>query len=64
MLKIFKEPPFVGIIAFMAVLFFQPLGHIAMILMEKLISSGTRWYSPVFDTPPVIPPGFDFQPDG
>lgn len=59
MLKIFKQPPFVGIIAFMAVLFLQPVGHIAMILMEKLISSGKRWYSPVFDTPPVIPEGFE-----
>lgn len=59
MLKIFKEPPFVGIVAFMAVLFLQPVGHIAMILMEKLISSGKRWYSPVFDTPPVIPEGFE-----
>ncbi len=59
MLKIFKQPPFVGIVAFMAVLFLQPVGHIAMILMEKLIASGTRWYSPVFDTPPVIPEGFE-----
>ena len=59
MLEKFKQPPFVGIIAFMAVLLVQPLGHIAMILMEKLISGGKSWYSPVFDTPPVIPEGFE-----
>ena len=59
MLKILKQPPLVGIIAFMAVLFVQPLGHIIMILMEQLISSGTRWYGPVFDVPPVIPEGFE-----
>ncbi|MBL4802776.1 MAG: hypothetical protein JKY45_12870 [Emcibacter sp.] len=59
MLNIFKQPPFVGIIAFMAVLFVQPLGHISMILMEKFFVGGERWYSPVFDTPPVIPEGFE-----
>lgn len=59
MFNIFRQPPFVGIIAFMAVLFVQPLGHIAMILMEKLIKGGNRWYSPVFDTPPAIPAGYE-----
>lgn len=55
MLSIFKNPPFVGVIAFMSVLFVQPLGHIAMILMETLIDSGVTWYSPMLDAPPVIP---------
>lgn len=59
MFNIFKQPPFVGIVAFMAVLFVQPLGHIAMILMENLIKVGKSWYSPIFDTPPVIPEGYE-----
>ena len=59
MLNIFKQPPFVGVVAFMAVLFVQPLGHIAMILMEKLITGGKKWYSPIFDVPPIIPEGFE-----
>lgn len=59
MFRIFHQPPFVGVIAFMAVLFVQPLGHIAMILMEKLITGGAKWYSPMFDTSPVIPDGFE-----
>lgn len=58
MLSIFRNPPFVGVIAFMSVLFVQPLGHIAMILMEVLIDSGTQWYSPMLDAPPVIPEGY------
>ena len=59
MFSIFRKPPFVGIIAFLAVFAVQPLGHIAMILMEKLTLTGESWYSPVFDVPPVIPEGYE-----
>jgi len=60
MLNIFKQPPFVGIIAFLAVFMVQPLGHISMILMEKLITGGHKWYSPIYDgNPPVIPEGYE-----
>jgi len=59
MFRIFSKPPLVGVIAFMAVLAVQPLGHIIMILMEKLLVGGKTWYSPIFDTPPVIPEGFE-----
>jgi len=59
MFSFFKKPPMVGIIAFMAVFAIQPLGHIAMILMEKLIVSKAEWYGPVFDSPPEITAGYE-----
>lgn len=59
MFSYLKRPPFVGVIAFMSVLAVQPLGHIVMILMEKLIATGEAWYSPVFDSQPQIPAGFE-----
>ena len=59
MFSFFKKPPMVGIIAFLAVFAIQPLGHIAMILMEKLIVSRTEWYGPVFDSPPEITAGYE-----
>ena len=58
-MKTFIKPPFVGIIAFMAVLFVQPIGHITMILMEMFIKSSKRWTSPFLDAPPIIPEGFE-----
>lgn len=59
MFSFLKRPPFVGVVAFMSVLAVQPLGHIAMILMEKLVTGGEAWYSPVFDTVPEIPANFE-----
>ncbi len=58
-MKTFLKPPFVGLIAFLAVFFVQPLGHITMILMEQLIQHGTKWYSVFLDKPPVIPDGYE-----
>ena len=64
-LAFFKQPPFVGLIAFLAVFAVQPLGHIVMIVMEQLpflkkaMHSDSHWYSQFIDKPPVIPEGFE-----
>ncbi len=39
--------PFVGVLAFLIVLFTMPLGHAAMIVMEKLFGSGFLYWSAV-----------------
>ena len=57
--RFFSKPPFVGIMAFMAVLFVQPLGHIVMIVMEKIVAKHEYWYSPFIDKPPVVPEGYE-----
>lgn len=57
MLAFLKRPPFVGVIAFMAVLAIQPLGHIVMILMEQVLPEGDRWVSPFFSAAPDVPHG-------
>jgi len=67
-----KKPPFVGLIAFLAVFAVQPLGHIIMILMEKipllmvklnLIEKSEKthnyWYSQFYDKVPTIPEGYE-----
>lgn len=51
------KPPFVGIVAFLAVFAVQPLGHIVMIVMEKLLATHNYWYSQFYDSPPIIPEG-------
>lgn len=54
------KPPFVGIVAFLAVFMIQPLGHIVMIVMEKIIVFGTPWTSIIFEgKPPAIPEGYE-----
>ncbi|MCF6219645.1 MAG: hypothetical protein L3J65_00895 [Robiginitomaculum sp.] len=58
-LGIFRQPPFIGIIAFLAVFIVQPLGHIIMLVMEKVLIHGDLWYSQFFDGPPDIPEGFE-----
>ena len=58
MLSLFKNPPFVGVIAFLSVLLVQPIGHIVMILMEELTDSGITWYAPMLGAAPVIPEGY------
>lgn len=64
-LSFFKKPPMVGLIAFFAVFAVQPLGHIIMILMEKLpfmkksAETHNYWYSQFYDKPPVIPEGYE-----
>ncbi len=65
-LSFFKRPPMVGIIAFLAVFVVQPLGHIVMIVMEKLMlllgydpEVHQFWYSQFLDSPPVIPEGYE-----
>lgn len=57
-MKIFARPPFVGIIAFMAVLVVQPLGHIVMIILENVfdVKEHGGWYNlDVHGTEPTIP---------
>lgn len=58
-LGIFRQPPFVGLIAFLAVFAVQPLGHIIMIIMERMLSKHEYWYSQFYDTVPVIPEGYE-----
>ncbi len=53
------KPPFVGLIAFMAVFLVQPIGHITMILMEKIFTHGTQWYTEFMNKPPAIPDGYE-----
>ena len=60
--ELFRKPPFVGIIAFMAVFVVQPIGHIIMIVMEKVLIHGDMWYSKFsefYEAPPVFPEGFE-----
>lgn len=58
-LDLFKQPPFVGLIAFLAVFVVQPLGHIVMIVMEKSLASHQYWYSSFVGETPVIPDGYE-----
>ena len=37
-----KKPSFIGFAAFMIVLFTTPLGHAAMIIMEKTLGESSR----------------------
>ena len=38
-----KKPSFIGFAAFMIVLFTMPLGHAAMIIMEKTLPQHSFW---------------------
>jgi len=55
----FLKPPFVGLVAFIAVYLIQPLGHIIMILMELLIKGGTEYYSKFHDVAPKVIEGYE-----
>jgi len=59
-LTVFSRPPFVGIFAFIAVLFVQPLGHIIMILMEQaylFLDLSGGWYALIHEKGPEIAEG-------
>ena len=55
----FANPPWVGLIAFLCVFVVQMLGHIVMIVMEKLpfMRKHDYWYSQFNQTPNQMPAG-------